>query len=535
MNSPVKAAVQTPSGALTIDTIDEMPRFTQLLYAGNGEIHLSDEERRHYLLAEAPAEAGMKVAYLLLTKTIPGNMHQRAKSLGLLLKKSHQVRVIWTTREILGIIENQLKTQQNKEAKALVNESELYDTLNELFARTVEMNASDIHFEAYEGKTDIKLRVNGILVKILEYAQEYSRELARILYNVLAAEGSKDVQFDETKMQSAIVEKSILGKPYRIRVQTAPRYPFGYSIALRMLPLDTKSSTSIEDLGYTHVQMKMLLKAGMRPTGALIFAGTTGSGKSTTLSTLIADKIKKTKGTKKVITIENPPEYVINGALQVNINDTSETATATFADAIKVAMRMDPDVLMIGEVRDSRSAKLLQDSVQSGHQVFTTVHAASALGIFERLVGLGFERAVLTSPGFLSLLVYQVLAPINCPACCLDFETYVAQEQEELEKELIARVIAAVGESNTSKVKFRNENGCDQCKKTGFLGRTVIAEMIEADDQLLQLIRNEDYSAAREHWEKSGGVPLVKNVMAKILTGELDPQFAEDTVGYLSG
>jgi len=99
---------------------------------------------------------------------------------------------------------------------------------------------------------------------------------------------------------------------------------------------------------------------------------------------------------------------------------------------------------------------------------------------------------------------------------------------------LIARVIGAVGEANTSKVKFRNVNGCDQCRKTGFLGRTVIAEMIEPDDQLLQFIRNEDYSAARDHWGKTGGVPLYKNVMAKILSGELDPQFAEDTVGYLS-
>jgi type II secretory ATPase GspE/PulE/Tfp pilus assembly ATPase PilB-like protein len=534
MSAPANLAVQTPTGMNLIETIDDMPRFTKLLFSGSGEINLSEEERRHFLLAETTPEGDRKQAYLIIAQPIQGNMNQRAKSLGMLLRKTHVVRVINTTRDILGIVENQLKTQQSKEAKAQVNESELYDALNEMFARAVEMNASDIHFEAYEGKTDIKMRVNGILVKVLEYAQEYSHELARILYNVLAAEGSKDIQFDETKMQSAIVEKNILGKPYRVRVQTAPRYPFGYSIALRMLPLDTKSSTSIEDLGYTHVQMKTLMKAGMRPTGALIFAGTTGSGKSTTLSTLIADKIKKTKGTKKVITIENPPEYVINGALQVNINDSSDTATATFADAIKVAMRMDPDILMIGEVRDPKTAKLLQDSVQSGHQVFTTVHAQSAMGIFERLVGLGFDRAVLTSPGFLSLLVYQVLSPLNCPHCAIPYETYIQGERDELETELLARVVKAVGEADISKIKFRNVDGCDKCKKTGFLGRTVIAEMIEPDDKLAQFIRNEDYSAANKHWEETGGVPLYHNVMGKILTGELDPHYAEDTVGYLS-
>jgi type II secretory ATPase GspE/PulE/Tfp pilus assembly ATPase PilB-like protein len=195
---------------------------------------------------------------------------------------------------------------------------------------------------------------------------------------------------------------------------------------------------------------------------------------------------------------------------------------------------MDPDILMIGEIRDPKTAKLLQDAVQSGHQCFTTVHAQSAMGIFERLVGLGFDRTVLTSPGFLSLLVYQVLSPLNCPHCAIPFETFAQSELDELETELLERVTKAVGQENTSKVKFRNQAGCDKCKKTGFLGRTVIAEMIEPDDQLLQHIRQENYSVANKHWEDMGGVPLYHNVMAKVLSGELDPHYAEDTLGYLS-
>lgn len=526
-------AVKAPPGVTVVESIDDMPHFNKLLFL-DGEIKLTDEERRNFLMLEAQPEGERKIAYLILTKNIPSKLNQRAKSLGVLLRKTHTIRVLYTSREILNIVFEQYKAQADKETHIHVNETELYDALNDLFARAVNMHASDIHFEAYENKTDIKFRVNGILIKVLEYAQEYSHELARILYNVLAAEGSKDIQFDEAKMQSAIVEKHIQNQPYRIRVQTAPRYPYGYSIALRMLPLDTKSDTSIEDLGYTLEQTKALYKAGMKPTGALIFAGTTGSGKSTTLSTLIADKIVKTKGTRKVITIENPPEYVITGALQVNINDASDTAQATFADAIKVAMRMDPDILMIGEVRDARSAKLLQDSVQSGHQVFTTVHAQSALGIFERLVGLGFDRAVLTSPGFLSLLVYQVLAPINCPDCAIAAPAYEQQALDELQRELVERTKAAVGDK-FSQVKFRNPEGCDNCQKTGFKGRTVIAEMIEPDDQLLQHVRKEDYAAARVQWEETGGIPLYNNVIEKVISGDLDPHYAEDKVGYLSG
>lgn len=526
-------AAATPPGLIFIETFDELPRFTKLFYTAHDDIHLTEEERKYFLLVEAPPEGERKIAYLLSVRNIPSQFNQRAKSLAVLLKKSHNIRLIYTTREVLDIVEENLIAQQSKETKAHVNESELYDSLNDLFTRAVQAHASDIHFEAFERKTDIKFRVNGILVKVLEYAQEYSHELVRILYNVLAAEGSKDIQFDETRMQAAIVEKHILGKPYRIRVQTAPRYPFGYSIALRMLPLDTKNEQTLEELGYTHVQTKTLYKAGMRPTGALILAGTTGSGKSTTLSTMIADKIVKTKGTRKVITIENPPEYVINGALQVNINDASDTAHHTFADAIKVAMRMDPDVLMIGEVRDPSTAKLLQNSVQSGHQVFTTVHAQSAMGIFERLVGLGFERAVLTSPGFLSLLVYQVLAPLNCQSCAIPFDLMKSKATEELQLELLARVAEAVPADKLEGVKFRFEGGCNECQHTGFKGRTVIAEMIEPDDTLLSLIRSEDYLGAKKHWVSMGGIPLYINVMEKVVSGELDPHYAEDKVGYL--
>ncbi len=533
MKATAQNVAHTPPGVLFVDTIDDMPRFTKLLFTTTSDIQLTEEERRHFLVVEGPSEGERKLAYLLATQNIPSKMNQRAKTLALLVKKTHAVKIIYTTKDILNIVYDYLKTAQTKETQIHVKESELYDSLNDLFARAVQMHASDIHFEAYETKTDIKFRINGIMVKILEYAQEYSHELARILYNVLAAEGSKDIQFDESKMQSAIVEKHILGKQYRVRVQTAPRYPFGYSIALRMLPLDTKNEQDVEDLGYTADQTKILYKAGMKPTGALIFAGTTGSGKSTTLSTLIADKIAKTKGSRKVITIENPPEYVITGALQININDASDNAQATFADAIKVAMRMDPDILMIGEVRDAKTAKLLQDSVQSGHQVFTTVHAQSALGIFERLVGLGFERAVLTSPGFLSLLVYQVLAPINCPHCAITFHDYANRELDILDQELVARVKHAVAGDQIDNVKFRKEEGCDKCQKTGFLGRTVIAEMIEADDKLLSLIRTENYAEAKVHLSKMDSPTLYTNIMKRIVSGDLDPHYAEDKVGYL--
>lgn len=525
-----------PPGITYIDSFDEMPRFSKMLFTEKEEIHLSEDERKFFLLVEALSTEGeRKIAYLLVTQNIPSQMNQRAKTFAQLLRRTHSIKIIYTTRDMLKLVEDHVVADMVRESQAPVNETELYNSINDVFTRAVQMNASDIHIEAFERKTDVKFRVNGMLVKVLEFAQEYSHELVRILYNVLAVEGSKDIQFDEHKMQAAIVEKYILGKSYRVRLQTAPRYPYGYSIALRLLPLETRSSGAIEVLGYTHLQVKALLKSGMKPTGALIFAGTTGSGKSTTLANLITDKIMKTKGVRKVITIENPPEYVINGALQININDASDNAHSTFADAIKVAMRMDPDVLMIGEVRDPKTAKLLQDSVQSGHQVFTTVHAQSALGIFERLVGLGFERNVLTSPGFLSMLMYQVLVPINCPHCAISFAEYESTVTDEMEHELIDRVKASVAPDALSTIKFRRVSGCEKCDQTGFVGRSVVAEYIEPDDTLLAFIAKEDYPKAREHWQATGGVPIYINIVEKMKTGELDPHYAEDKVGYLTG
>jgi type II secretory ATPase GspE/PulE/Tfp pilus assembly ATPase PilB-like protein len=527
---------QVSPGINYVNSIEDMPRFSKLLFTEKEAIHLTDEELSWFLLAEgALSEGERKVAYLLVSQNIPSQMNQRAKTFAQLLRRTHTIKVIGTSRDILKLVEDHIMLDESHEEKIPVNETELYNSINDMFTRAVEMNASDIHIEAYERRTDVKFRVNGMLVKVLEFAQEYSHELVRILYNVLAVEGSKDIQFDEHKMQSAIVEKTILGKSYRVRLQTAPRYPYGYSIALRLLPLETRSSGAIESLGYTADQVKVLQRAGMKPTGALIFAGTTGSGKSTTLANLIADKINKTKGVRKVITIENPPEYVINGALQVNINDTSDEAHATFADAIKVAMRMDPDVLMIGEVRDDRTAKLLQDSVQSGHQVFTTVHAQSALGIFERLVGLGFERNVLTSPGFLSLLMYQVLVPINCPHCAMTLSDFEKTAVDILDKELIVRVKAVLSADELNKLRFRRVEGCDQCNHSGFLGRSAVAEYIEPDDKLLAFIAKEDYQGAQAHCKEVGIIPVFSNVLDKVKSGELDPHYAEDKVGYLTG
>lgn len=530
------AQTPIPPGVMYVDSFDEMPRFSKLLFVDKEELRLSDEERKYFLLTEgAVGEGERKIAYLLVSQNITSQMNQRAKTFAQLLRRTHTIKIIYTTRDLLKLVEDNISAAESRESQQIVNETELYNSINDIFTRAVQMNASDIHIEAFERKTDVKFRVNGMLVKVLEFAQEYSQELVRILYNVLAVEGSKDIQFDEHKMQAAIVEKYILGKSYRVRLQTAPRYPYGYSIALRLLPLETRSSGAIEALGYTQPQIKALLKTGMKPTGALIFAGTTGSGKSTTLANLIADKIIKTKGVRKVITIENPPEYVVNGALQININDSSDNAGSTFADAIKVAMRMDPDVLMIGEVRDPKTAKLLQDSVQSGHQVFTTVHAQSALGIFERLVGLGFERNVLTSPGFLSMLMYQVLVPINCPHCAMNISDFEKNVIEETEKELLERVKVVLSPKELSAVRFRSLVGCEKCQNTGFLGRSVVAEYIEPDDTLLALIAKEDYSQAQKYWKESGGVPVYFNIIDKIKTGELDPHYAEDKVGYLTG
>lgn len=203
----------------------------------------------------------------------------------------------------------------------------------------------------------------------------------------------------------------------------------------------------------------------------------------------------------KVITVEDPVEYVIPGACQIGVSKkrgASNADAAPFATFLKGTLRQDPDVVMVGEIRDSDSASVVKDLVLAGRKLLTTLHAYSALWAFLELKEIGVPRSLLTMPGFISGIVYQRLVPVLCQHCSLPITSPDAKGR--IPADVFNRThVADLGAHN---VRVRGD-GCDHCKHTGISGRTLVAEFVVPDQKLLKLIADEDNIAAYEYWKEA--------------------------------
>tara|TARA_B100000700_G_C15063722_1_gene868064 strand:+ start:14319 stop:16226 length:1908 start_codon:yes stop_codon:yes gene_type:complete len=313
----------------------------------------------------------------------------------------------------LGIDEEM--SEEDNEVKAKVDE---------ILEYAVRQGISDIHFEVDENQAKIRVRKNGDLVnygKSLLYEQ--GRSYARIIYQVYTARkgGKGDSTFDESKTQDGVFEVNIDNKRIRVRVATFPAHPQGFNMVCRIL-IDDKNAKAVDpkDLGYQVKELRDIERMNGRSDGCIIIAGVTGSGKSTTLKALIEKKVIEREYKIKVITVEDPPEYTIRGCSQMPISRSGsdgDDGKKAYLDAMKAAVRSDPDVIMIGEIRDTLTADTLRSATESGHLVFATIHASSTFNIMSRLRNFELEDEVLTAPKFISGFIYQKLIKKLCPYC----------------------------------------------------------------------------------------------------------------------
>ena len=471
-------------------------------------------------------------------------------------------------------------------------ESDTIDTVNALISEALFKNVSDIHLEIREVESRIRFRLNGNLSVHSNISFEQGERLGLVLYQALATEAG--VVFNPLIPQDAMVDSVFNGVRARLRIATAPASPNGFDMVIRLLKFAEKSSyTRLEDLGYLKSQADMIYSFTTNPVGVIIVAGTTGSGKSTTLKNLITKKIIDHNSKIKVITVEDPPEYEIKNATQIPvIRDDSGSAEAGFSGAIRTAMRSDPDVLMIGEVRDSQSASLLVSATQSGHQVFSTLHAPSAVGIIPRLESLGVSRDIISSSDFISGLIYQKLLPKICDACAImhtqsDGESIsIISEESIILKNVLAtksqvlkaqkygggtisvsRALQDLGYFNEDqvievqseykqKVKEFNASGfedrlisalkgdiamvrhagpgCSKCNGSGIIGRLVVAELLVPDDNILQAIKNGNDMETLKAWRESDfGDSILQSSIRLIRNGIVDPLHVESELGRL--
>ena len=399
----------------------------------------------------------------------------------------------------------------------------------ELLEAACEAQASDIHIRVRSLGTEVFYRVHSDLERVGGYPRAYGERLLATLYGAMTS--ISDNAYKPTERQDAAISDrdKLPDRLIGVRIATTPTSD-GTLMVMRLLYNDAGETTDPTALGFTETQAQGLLRMMESPTGMNLVSGPAGSGKSTTLQRVLLRQIEASRGRQHVITVEDPVEYPITGAVQTPVTNAQTEAERSrlFSEAIANAMRLDPNTIMIGEIRDRASAQSALRAAMTGHQVWSTVHANNAIGIVDRLEDLGLPLRMVADPFVVTGLVGQRLIRLLCPHCKLR----LADHPQLLAPALLERVKRVTGDDFGQ--VFVAGAGCPECRGRGTTGRSVVAEVIAPDQQFCDHLRAGDKAAAIDHWLNAlGGQTIVEHAIDKIRAGLVDPSMAERSVGWL--
>ena len=366
--------------------------------------------------------------------------------------------------------------------------------LDAILSDAVHRSASDLHFEPEGLFLRIRYRIDGKMVQIRSIHKDYWSAIAvriKILSGMNIAESRKP--------QDGHINTEILGRKIDFRVSTQPTIN-GENIVMRILD-EKQSILSLDKLGMSEHSISLMKKVVQRPEGVIILTGPTGSGKTTTLYTVL-NYINSID--KNIMTLEDPVEYHIPLIRQTNIKSDSGM---DFASGIKAILRQDPDVILVGEIRDKDTAVTAIQAAMTGHQVYTSLHTNDALGAIPRLMNIGVPTYLMS--GSLICVVAQRLARKLCPHC-----------KKETALDAFEKRLLGPKYSNVEKI-FKSV-GCEKCRG-GYKGRVVVAEVLPFDRELDDLIvNNASRKEMLDHALKTGFVPMVEDGIQKVVAGITD-------------
>ncbi|HNY51168.1 MAG TPA: type II secretion system ATPase GspE [Smithella sp.] len=366
--------------------------------------------------------------------------------------------------------------------------------VNLILSGALKDRASDIHVEPYSGNLKIRYRIDGILYDILSLPRRIESPLVsriKIMAKLNIAE--------KRLPQDGRIEIKIADRLVDIRVSIIPT-AFGERVVLRLLD-KTANILMLSDLGMHDERIRHLNKLIKSPYGIILVTGPTGSGKTTTLyaalSTINRPEIN-------IITIEDPIEYQMDGVGQIQVNPKIDL---TFAAGLRSIVRQDPDVILIGEIRDRETAEIAIQSSLTGHLVFSTLHTNDAASAVTRLIDMGIEPFLVTSS--IVAIIAQRLVRVLCPHCK---ESYTPDDESLYNLGLNKSVL----QNNT----FYRKKGCNLCMQTGFRGRSAIFEILTVDDEIKKLVlRTSDANQINELAIRQGMITLQKDGIDKVLSG----------------
>lgn len=489
----------------------DVNKTMEVLTAKSGKFQISDELRSMLVL--------LGDGRLIISKSHQFSPHVR----GFISRLNQLNHAHVITHSDLSVIE---KFYENTIATS--DHSDMQRESKKLFGNAVNLRSSDIHIRVSKReRTRIFFRIHDDLQFMEEHSYEYGHQLCSTIYQAMA--DVSDSTFETMSRQDArISEKSKLhDKLDGIRIATSPQVD-GFIMVLRLLYNDTTNDFDLRKLGFSPENIDAIEYMKKRPTGVIIIGGPTGSGKSTTLQRVLGAINQESEGTLHIISVEDPPEYPIPGIVQTPVTnaDSEEARSREYQKAIKAAMRLDPNIIMLSEVRDPPTARLVVQAAMTGHQVWTTVHANSALAIIDRFMDLGVDKDLLTDPTIIAGLMCQRLIKLLCPSC----KKPIADEMHRFKESDRTRFMSAL---TIQSVCVRGE-GCAECRKTGVIGRTVVSETVVTDNQLMKHIKDGDRIAAIDYVRQQNGKSMLEHAIDKINQGLVDPLQAEAVVGALS-
>lgn len=390
--------------------------------------------------------------------------------------------------------------------------------LRQLVQEAVMANVSDIHLEVRQDVAKIRFRKYGELYLHAEWFPRLAREIAAVAFNKETDHAT--AHFNPLIPQDASMPIRVAGQEVRLRLASLPAHG-GFDVVMRILGVgDASVGVSLEDLGYTPEQVYIIRRAVQMPHGAVLLSGPTGSGKTTTLSSCM----RLVRDTRKVYTIEDPVEKVVDTVTQVPVN--SEKDDRSFATFGRAALRMDPDYIVLGEMRDEDTASVMIRAAITGHLVFSTVHTNSAIGVISRLVDMGISPSLLSDTNVLVSLIFQRLAPKLCPHC------KVPVAEAPAHAGALARWQQVFGDKVAT--IYARGPGCKHCHRTQLAGRTVVAEVIWIDEAGRQFIQKMDLLGWHQYLRNQGWQNYRDRTLSLVTEGVLDPFDAEGIIGEIS-
>ncbi|OGF86573.1 hypothetical protein A3B19_00470 [Candidatus Giovannonibacteria bacterium RIFCSPLOWO2_01_FULL_46_32] len=378
------------------------------------------------------------------------------------------------------------------------------DVLEYILAGAYHLEASDVHIEAQEEEIYLRLRLDGILEEISRFPREIHKTLisriklvSKLKLNV--TDRSQDGRFTiHTSEVDVEVRVSILPGPY------------GESVVMRILHPKAIALT-FEDLGMQPQVFRLMERELRRPNGMIITTGPTGSGKTTTLYAFLK-KAREEPG-MKIITIEDPIEYHLSGISQTQVN---KDAGYTFENGLSAIVRQDPDIILVGEIRNRETAEIAMHASLTGHLVFSTLHTNSAAGTIPRLIDLGVTGNIIAPA--INVAIAQRLMRVLCQYC--KKETAPTADQKKIMEEAVSTLPQDFERPKLDGIKIFEPVGCDHCNRSGYKGRKGVFEAFLIDDDIeLLILKNPSEAEVQQTAIKKGMLMMSQDAILKIIAG----------------